>query len=63
MPSTTSTTRISTTPAGLGTMDLSLWGRNLTNEDEMLAGIDFSMFRNTSWQEPRTCMFTATYKW
>ena len=50
-------------PAGSGTIDLSLWGRNLTDEDEMLAGIDFSMFRNTSWQEPRTYMFTATYKW
>lgn len=50
-------------PAGTGTMDLSLWGKNLTNEDEIQEGIDFSMFRTMAWQEPRTYMFTATYKW
>jgi len=50
-------------PAGPGTLDLSLWGRNLTNEAEPLHAIDFSMYRIRYWQEPRTYMFTATYKW
>ncbi|MBK7249505.1 MAG: TonB-dependent receptor [Gammaproteobacteria bacterium] len=50
-------------PAGPGTIDLSIWGRNLTDEDKMVEHIDFSMFRNASFQEPRTYMFTATYRW
>lgn len=50
-------------PAGLGTMDFSLWGRNLTDEADPIHGIDFSMYRTKYWQEPRTYMFTATYKW
>ena len=50
-------------PAGPGTLDLSLWGQNLTNEDKMIQQIDFSMFVNATWQDPRTYMFTATYKW
>lgn len=50
-------------PAGPGTVDLSIWAKNLTNEDKMIQSIDFSMFRNAVWQDPRTYMFTATYKW
>lgn len=50
-------------PAGTGTMNLSLWARNLTNEDNQLGGIDFGMFRNVNWREPRTYAVTAEYKW
>lgn len=50
-------------PAGPGTMDLSIWGKNLTDEDKMIQSIDFGMLRNATWQTPRTYMFTATYKW
>lgn len=49
--------------AGPGTMDVSLWGRNLTDEDELASGIDFSMFRNGQFREPRSYMVTAAYKW
>jgi len=48
---------------GDGTMDFSFFVRNLTDEDEQLQGIDFSMFLNGAWQEPRTYQFTAAYKW
>lgn len=44
-------------------MDVSLWGRNLTDEDELASGIDWSMFRNAQFREPRTYMITTTYKW
>ncbi|MGD9598234.1 MAG: TonB-dependent receptor [Steroidobacteraceae bacterium] len=50
-------------PAGPGTLDVSLWGRNLTDDDALLAGIDFGMFRTANWREPRTYMVTATYNW
>jgi len=51
-------------PDGPGTVDLSLWGRNLTDEDELLQAIDASMFMvGSAFQDPRTYMFTATYKW
>lgn len=50
-------------PAGRGTVDLSLWVRNLTDEDEMQQGIDYSAFRTASWQAPRTYMLTADYRW
>ncbi|MBV6416019.1 MAG: Vitamin B12 transporter BtuB [Steroidobacteraceae bacterium] len=48
---------------GPGTMDVSLWGRNLTDEDELSSNIDFSMYRVGQFREPRTYMVTATYKW
>ncbi|MAC34289.1 MAG: hypothetical protein CME38_11915 [Haliea sp.] len=48
---------------GDGTMDFSFFVRNLTDEDERLQGIDFSMFMNGTWQEPRTYVFTAAYNW
>lgn len=50
-------------PAGPGTLDVSVWGRNLTDEDDLLQGIDFGMFRTANWREPRTYMVTATYNW
>lgn len=50
-------------PAGPGTLDVSLLGRNITDEDDMVQGIDFGMFRTAAWREPRTYMATATYKW
>lgn len=50
-------------PFGPGTMNVSLWGRNLTDEDTLLSGIDFGMFRTANWREPRTYMMTAEYKW
>lgn len=48
---------------GDGTMDFSFFVRNLTDEEEVIQGIDFGMFLNGSWQEPRTYMFTAAYNW
>ncbi len=50
-------------PAGPGTLDLSLFVKNLTDADERMQGIDFSMFRTTNWIDPRTWLLTATYKW
>lgn len=49
--------------AGPGTRNLSLWGKNLTVEDEIQQGIDFSMFRIANWHEPRAYMFSAEYQW
>ncbi|HAN28006.1 MAG TPA: hypothetical protein DCP75_09880 [Haliea salexigens] len=48
---------------GEGTMDFSFFVRNVTDEDKQIQGIDFSMFLNGAWQDPRTYMFTATYNW
>lgn len=48
---------------GDGTMDFAFFVRNATDEDKQLQGIDFSMFRNAAWQEPRTYVFSATYSW
>jgi hypothetical protein len=42
---------------------LSLLVRNVTDEDKMNQGIDFSMYRTANWQEPRTWLVTAGYKW
>jgi iron complex outermembrane receptor protein len=50
-------------PAGAGSLNLSLLVRNLTDEDKMNQGIDFSMYRTANWQEPRTWLVTAGYKW
>ena len=50
-------------PVGDGTMDFSFFVRNLTDEDKQIQGIDFSMFLNGAWQDPRTYMFSATYNW
>lgn len=50
-------------PVGDGTMDFSFFVQNLTDEDEQLQGIDFSMFLNSTWQAPRSYMFTASYNW
>jgi len=49
--------------AGGGTVDVSLLGRNLTDEDDVVQFIDFGMFRNVTWTPPRTYMVTATYRW
>lgn len=54
---------LSDVAVGDGTVDFSVFVRNLTDEDEQVQGIDFSMFRTANWQEPRTYMFTATYNW
>ncbi len=48
---------------GEGTIDFSIFGRNLTDEDDVAQFIDFGMFRNVTWTPPRTYMFTATYRW
>ena len=29
----------------------------------MTQGIDFTMFRSANWQDPRTWLLTAAYKW
>ncbi len=50
-------------PLGGGTMDVSLFVKNLLDSDKLVQGIDFSMFRNANWQEPRTAMVTFAYKW
>ena len=49
--------------AGNGTMDFSFFVRNAMDEDKMIQGIDFGMFRTANWQEPRTYVFSATYNW
>ncbi len=54
---------LSDVAVGDGTMDFSVFVRNVTDEDEQVQGIDFSMFRTANWQEPRTYMFTAAYNW
>ncbi|MBV6418622.1 MAG: TonB-dependent receptor [Steroidobacteraceae bacterium] len=54
---------LSDIPAGPGSLDLSLFVRNVTDEDKMNNGIDFSMFRSANWQEPRTWLLSAGYKW
>jgi iron complex outermembrane receptor protein len=48
---------------GNGSMDFAFFVRNATDEAERLQGIDFSMFRTATWQEPRTYVFSATYNW
>ncbi len=48
---------------GPGSADISLWVRNLTNEDKMIQGIDFGLFRTANWQEPRTYGLSFNYKW
>lgn len=50
-------------PAGMGHLNLSLLVRNVTDEDKLNQGIDFSMYRTGNWQEPRTWLVTAGYKW
>jgi len=50
-------------PFGNATADFSIFVRNVTDEDKQIQGIDFSMFRNAGWQEPRTYMFTMNFKW
>ncbi|PLW70186.1 TonB-dependent receptor [Pseudohalioglobus lutimaris] len=55
--------QLSDVQVGEGTMDFSFFVRNLTDEEEQIQGIDFSMFLNGTWQEPRTYMFTASYNW
>ncbi|MBV6415996.1 MAG: Vitamin B12 transporter BtuB [Steroidobacteraceae bacterium] len=54
---------LSDIPAGAGTMDLSLLVRNVADSDKMNQGIDLSMYRTANWQEPRTWLLTAGYKW
>ena len=51
------------TPIGPGTLDTSLFIKNVLDEDNIINGIDFSMFRMSNWQEPRTMMVTFTYHW
>ncbi|MEY4376339.1 MAG: hypothetical protein RJB26_889, partial [Pseudomonadota bacterium] len=48
---------------GGGTGEFFVAARNLTNEARQLQGIDFSMFRNASWQEPRVYSAGFSYKW
>ena len=48
---------------GPGAADISLWVKNLTNEDKRIQGIDFGMFRTANWQEPRTYGLSFNYKW
>lgn len=46
-----------------GTMDFSFFVRNLTDEDRLANSIDFGMFRNATWQDPRTYLFSVGYSW
>jgi iron complex outermembrane receptor protein len=48
---------------GPGTADVSLWVKNLTDEEEQLQGIDFGMMRTANWQPPRTYGVSMNYKW
>jgi iron complex outermembrane receptor protein len=48
---------------GPGTADVSLWVKNLTDEDRQLQGIDFGMMRTANWQTPRTYGISMNYKW
>lgn len=48
---------------GAGEIDVSLLGRNLTDEDGVAQMIDFGMFRNATWMPPRTYMISAKYRW
>ncbi|HLS79925.1 MAG TPA: TonB-dependent receptor [Steroidobacter sp.] len=50
-------------PVGMGSLDLSLLVKNVTDSDKQIQGIDFSMFRTANWQEPRTWLLSAAYKW
>lgn len=43
--------------------DLSLWVKNLTNENKQVNGIDFGMMRTANWQSPRTFGMSFNYKW
>ena len=54
---------LSDVEVGNGTMDFAFFARNATDEAARLQGIDFSMFRTATWQEPRTYVFSATYNW
>ncbi|MFM7065959.1 MAG: TonB-dependent receptor [Gammaproteobacteria bacterium] len=47
---------------GGGTADVFIAARNLTDESRQLQGIDFSMFRNATWQEPRIFSLGVNYK-
>lgn len=48
---------------GPGAADLSLWVKNLTNENQQVNGIDFGMMRTANWQPPRTFGMSFNYKW
>ena len=51
------------TPVGPGTLDTSLFIKNVLDSDNNMNGIDFSMFRMGNWQEPRMVMVTLAYHW
>ncbi len=55
--------QLSDVPMGEGSMDFAFFVRNLTDEDKESYGIDFGMYRTANWQQPRTYMFSAAYKW
>ena len=48
---------------GGGTGEFFIAAKNLTDEARQLQGIDFSMFRNAAWQEPRVYSAGFSYKW
>ena len=53
---------LSDIPTGAGTADVYIAAKNLTDESRQLQGIDFSMFRNATWQEPRQFSLGVNYK-
>jgi len=48
---------------GGGTGEFFIAAKNLTDEARQLQAIDFSMFRNATWQEPRVYSAGFSYKW
>jgi len=53
---------LSDVAVGNATADFFVAVRNVTDESRQLQGIDFSMFRNATWQEPRMFSAGVTYK-
>ena len=53
---------LSDVAVGDATADFFVAVRNVTDESRQLQGIDFSMFRNATWQEPRMFSAGVTYK-
>ncbi|MBS0366517.1 MAG: TonB-dependent receptor [Proteobacteria bacterium] len=45
-----------------GSADFSLLVRNATDFNKPVQGIDFGFYRTANWEDPRTWMLTATYR-
>ena len=44
---------LSSVPVGRGEFSVALWGRNLTDEDHQVFGIDFGEFQTGAFGDPR----------